>query len=276
MLRACPACGFISEKPVAEDLGTESFLLCPECGLQHVCGIDNAVPVFQDFSQATAAMSACAGGNGGGLRLTPNERTVLAWLGRNVHRHSPVLELCCESGRFLMALRSSGFEPLGMDPLASHVEVLRAEGITVAHGAVDSYPDGWPEAKAVVMLESLVRFPNPAGIIEGIRRRFPSAFLCVSVPAPRRSLKVPEFDRRLDYPPHHLTRWTRPALKRLLARAGYRSRSWVCHVRMNWNQGSLKKRLLRIAFAASLRLLGEFDYSICAIGLPVPEGSRKP
>jgi hypothetical protein len=276
MLRSCPACGSTSYRPVAEHLGAEVFRLCPDCGLQHIGNIATAVPVFQDFSAAVPATSGWAAGNGGGLPLTSNESAILRWLERTVPPHSPVLEVCCESGRFLAGLKSRDFDPLGMDPLPAHVEALRRTGLKVAPGSAEAYPSDWPEPSAVVMLESLVRFPDPAGLINAIRRRFPGAPLGLSVPTPRRSLRVPEFDRRLDYPPHHLTRWTRPALKHLLGRAGYRGRCWVCHVRMNWNQGSMKKRLLRIAYAAGLRLLGEFDYSICAIGLPKPERSWKP
>jgi hypothetical protein len=276
MLSPCPACGSISHRPIVEDLGEESFRLCPECGLQHVSGLDTAVPVFQDFSAAALDVPDRARANGGELPLTPNERTVLKWLGQNLPSHSHVLELCCESGRFLMGLRYRDFEPLGMDPLPTHVEVLQGRDCDVAPGSVDVYPPDWPEPNAVVLLESLVRFPDPAGLIGNIARRFPGTPLCLSVPSPRRSLKVPEFDRRLDYPPHHLTRWTPRALKHLLARAGYRARCWVCHVHMNWSQGSVKKKLLRIAYAASLRVLGELDYSICAVGLPNPKRNWKP
>jgi hypothetical protein len=172
-----------------------------------------------------------------------------------------------------MALEASGFRPFGMDPLPAHADSLKELGFEVARGSVESYPENWPEPRAVIMLESLVRFPAPKDLLTDIKRRFPAALLCLSVPSPRRSLKVPEFDRRLDYPPDHLTRWTRPALEHLLERAGYEGDTWICHVNMNWGQGSMKKRLLRFSCAAVLRVLGEFDYSICATGLPKPKRS---
>ncbi len=276
MLSSCPACGSTSNRPIVEDLGSEVFHLCPECGLQHISRLDTTQPVFQDFSEAAPAMPAHGEGNGAGLSLTANERAILRWLRRNLPPRAPVLEICFESGRFLMGLKSTGLSPMGMDPLPAHVEALRSHGFAVATGSVEAYPGNWPEPRAVVMLESLVRFPDPTGLVKSIRRRFSEATLCLSVPTPQRSLKVPEFNRRLDYPPHHLTRWTRQALERLLARSGYRGRCWMCHVHMNWGCGSIKKKLLRITYAACLRLLGEFDYSICAVGFPKSDRNRKP
>jgi hypothetical protein len=265
----CPACRSISNKPVAEKLESGAFILCSECGLQYVDPPAGSGPVFQDFAEAGRALfSGLETESAVRQVLTPNERTVLGWLGRALAPGAPVLELCCESGRFLLGLKSGGLEPFGMDPLAGHVEMLDRRGFSVKCGWVESYPGDWPSPRAVVLLESLVRFPEPIGLLEGIRQRFPSTPICLSVPSPRRSLKVPEFDRRLDYPPHHLTRWTPRAMLMALEHAGYNGRCRMSHVQIKWWKGSLKKKLLKAAFATTLRLVGESEYSICATGWP--------
>jgi hypothetical protein len=265
----CPACRSTANKPVAEQLESGAFNLCTECGLQYVDPQVADRPVFRDFAEAGQALFSRLQGEGAVAKvLTPNERAALGWAGHTLAPGAPVLELCCESGRFLLGLKSMGLEPIGMDPLAGHVEMLRRWGFTVKQGWVESYPGDWPSPAAVVLLESLVRFPEPIRLLEGIRRRFPRVPIYVSVPSPRRSLKVPEFDRRLDYPPDHLTRWTPRALLGALKHAGYSGHCRTCHVRIRWREGSLKKRLLKIAFAATLRLTGESEYSICAAGWP--------
>ncbi|MFH1221342.1 MAG: methyltransferase domain-containing protein [Candidatus Eisenbacteria bacterium] len=257
------------DKPVAEELESGAFILCTECGLQYVGPTVADQPVFQDFTEAGQALFSSLETEGAVAKvLTPNERAALEWIGHALAPGASVLELCCESGRFLLGLKSRGLEPIGMDPLAGHVEMLRRRGFAVKQGWVESYPGDWPRPAAVVLLESLVRFPEPIGLLEGIRRRFPRAPIYLSVPSPRRSLKVPEFDRRLDYPPNHLTRWTPRALLGALEHAGYRGKCRTCHIRIKWREGSLRKRLLKAAFAASLRLAGESEYSICATGWP--------
>jgi hypothetical protein len=157
---------------------------------------------------------------------------------------------------------------LGMDPLSRPVAMLREKGFTAAVGLAEDYPADWPEPAAVVLLESLVRFPGPTELLRSIHRRFPHALLCCSVPSPRRSLKVPEFDRRVDYPPHHLTRWTPTALRKALEQAGYRGTCAVAHVDLGRRGASWRSRILRRLFGLFLRMTGEDEYSLIGMGWP--------
>ncbi len=269
MPRPCPACLSKQDASLVERLEDCSFFRCAACGLQYVDPVPAATPVFRDFSDhAPSLPSDEGGGSGDELALTSNELSILRLLRRHIQPKATVLELCCESGRFLAALKRAGFTPLGMDPLPTHVAALRENGFDATIGMVEAYPPGLPAPKAVVLLESLVRFPEPLEVLTSIRERFPEALLCCSVPSPRRSLKVPEFDRRLDYPPDHLTRWTPAALRKALARAGYASESGLARVNLVRRRGSRRSRLLRRAFALFLRTTGEDEYSLIATGRP--------
>lgn len=269
MPRACPACLEETNTTLVETLEDCSFYQCAVCGLQYADPIPDNVPVFQDFTDCgLSLLSGLQQGRSVACALAPNERLVLHWLRRNIRRNAAILELCCESGRFLAALDACGFEPLGMDPLSRPIAMLRERGFTVEVGFAEDYPRDWPEPAAVVLLESLVRFPAPTELLGSIRERFSQAAVCCSVPSPRRSLKVPEFDKRVDYPPHRLTRWTPRALQRAMEHAGYRGKCRVAHVDLHWRRGSWRARALKILFALSLRLIGESEYSIIGIGFP--------
>ena len=267
--RGCLACGRRDGALVVERLIECSVMRCASCGLQYAAPVPAASPLFVDFSESGAALiSRLSEGERVGPLLTPNERMALRWLRRRLPGGAQVLELCCESGRFLAALREGGLRPFGMDPLESHVAVLKRGGFAVAQGDERDCPEDWPSPAAVVLLESLVRLPDPVGVLKGIRERFPQAPLLVSVPSPRRSLKVPEFDRRLDYPPHHLTRWTPRALTAAMAAAGYRCSPRMTHVDLKCWKGPARRRVVRLLLAVFLRLVGESEYSIVALGRP--------
>lgn len=269
MSRACPVCFKETATTLVESLENCSIHQCTICGLQYVESLPANIPVFDDFTDsAEAFFLSLEAGNRIYVSLTPNERSVLQWLQGHIPANASILELCCESGRFLAALQKYGFKPIGMDPLPRPIAMLGEKGFTVQVGFVEDYPQHWPEPAAVILLESLVRFPAPVEFLRTIYQRFPQAPLCLSVPSPRRSLKVPEFDRRVDYPPHHLTRWTPKAILTALENAGYRGKCEVVHVDIHWRRGSWRLRILKFLFALSLRLIGESEYSIVGIGLP--------
>jgi hypothetical protein len=176
-----------------------------------------------------------------------------------------LLEICFESGRFLAHLRHEGYQTFGVDPISNHVRNLADKGYTVALGLVEELPKDWPEPDAVIMLESLVRFPKPVRLLTSIRERFVMSPLIVSVPSPHRSLRVPEFDRRTDYPPHQLTRWSRKALVEALGKAGYVSKCVTVRVDLSkYNINPLLKKAAEIGY----RILGESEYSYLAIARP--------
>jgi hypothetical protein len=263
----CPVCNNAGVLDEVEVVDSGRILLCGLCGLQFVAPMPEK-SVFVDFSAAARELFKTLG-EGGDLpsMLTPSESLALKWVTHNLKKGDSVFEICCEVGRFMEAARRRGISPYGVDPVSGHVELLVLNGFEVNQGLHDAFPDTLLAPKAVVLLESLVRFPDPVGLLQSIRTKFPKSYLIITVPSPRRSLKAPGFDRRSDYPPHHLTRWSHQSLTAALNRAGYSSKVGTTFINANSLEvPSIVRVLVRIAY----RLIGEADYSYFAVARPKP------
>lgn len=262
----CPACGHPGPMRTGELLDEGAFRQCPGCGLEFVRPLPRGVPTFPDFSAYGRDLLDRISTSGGAEEaLLATERIVLGALRGSLGAGARVLELCAESGRFLAAARAAGFEVSAADPLPSHCAVLRDHGIPAATGMLEAVPAEWRAPDAVVLLESLVRFPEPGVLLEGIRRRFPNARVHVVVPSPRQSLKLPEFAQRLAYPPDHLTRWSRSSLQAVLHRAGYRAR--VQRLQAGVDFPTRRGRYGNLV-ALAVRLLNEGEVALYGTGVP--------
>jgi hypothetical protein len=262
----CPVCKSAGRSKQFEETDVGTFWLCDTCGLQFIDPIPSGVPVFVDFADAGRELFAqLDGGAVLAALLTPSETFAFRWIAKNLDLGEPVLEICCEVGRFMEAARKIGRRAYGVDPEIGHIELLQRRNFGVAQGLIEAVSGAWPIAKAVVILESLVRFPDPVGLLRSVRERFPDAPLIVTVPSPKRSLKAPGFDRRSDYPPHHLTRWSRKSLKIALENAGYSA----CITTTFINANSLEvPGLVRTGVRIAYRLIGEAEYSYAGVGVP--------
>jgi len=264
--RNCPVCAQTGVFPLIEKTDSGAIHICPSCGLQFAVPLPPECPIFVDFSAAAAEQFAATdGGASLDSLFTPSERHALNWLKRTLRPGDTVLEICFEAGRLMEGIRRAGFRPYGCDPIAGHVSHLASRGFDVCPGLLDAIPTNWPEPKAIVMLESLVRFPDPVGVLTELRRRFPKASLFISVPSPNRSLKAPGFDRRSDYPPHHLHRWSTPSMGAALKAAGYSPQIKRAFIDAN----SLEvPHAVRILVRLAYRAIGEAEYSYFGIGTP--------
>jgi hypothetical protein len=262
----CPACAHAAEFPEVEKTDSGVIQECTRCGLQFAHPVPPECPIFVDFAGAAAEQfAALARGADLDTILTPTERQAVKWIRRNVPAGGAVLEACFEAGRLLEACRREGFKAYGFDPVEGHVAHLRAHDFEVRQGLFGAVDQAWPDPAAVVMLESLVRFPAPVAVLTDVKRRFPRAKLFISVPSPHRSLKAPGFDRRSDYPPHHLHRWSPISLRAALQAAGYEATVGRTYIDAN----SLEvPHVVRLGVRLAYRVIGEADYSYYAIGTP--------
>lgn len=150
------------------------------------------------------------------------ERIALEIMEKRLCKDDHILDMGCGSGRFLAALRDSGFQPLGIDIAPEPVKVLKRLGFEVAQGTVEDFPKDWPAPKAIALFEVLEHLPDPVNSLKSLADRHPHSLLILSVPSPKRwylwrGKREPE-----DYPPNHLTRWSEKAIKIALKRAGYK------------------------------------------------------
>jgi len=156
-------------------------------------------------------------------RLTPAEKRALSWLKRKyVKRGSVVIDCGCGSGRFLRALKRSGFKAVGVDISEELVENLRTAGFEAMVGKAPDFPWDGPHA-AITFFEVLEHIPDPVPLLSELHRRFPETVILASVPSPKRASLLLKGQRGLsDYPPNHFLRWTPKALEIAFHKAGYR------------------------------------------------------
>lgn len=266
MKYSCPVCLTPNEVLLVEKVKQGQIIKCGICEVQFVVPLPSNVPVFVDFSLAGKEILANLNRkNNINKFVTPTEKAILKIINNKLKKGAVVLELCFETGRFLKSLLLNGFMPLGLDPIQNHVDLMNQALIKTKLGLLEEIDKSWPEPNAVVLIESLVRFPEPLILLKRIRELFPNSLLLVTVPSSRRSLKAPGYDRMLNYPPDHLTRWNQKSLSIALKNSGYSSTIKKIYIDVN----SLEvpwviKKIIKMLYI----LFGEGDYSFLAIGKP--------
>ena len=133
-----------------------------------------------------------------------------------------VLDIGCGSGVFLALLKNADIRGLGMDIAPQPIQVLRRLGYDAHAGTIEHYPREKGNPEAVCALELIEHLSDPVGFLADIHGRFPRATCFISVPCPSRVALRHGRRESFDYPPHHLTRWSKESLALALTKAGYR------------------------------------------------------
>lgn len=271
MILQHPITGHETHAEVAEWLPGCAYFRCPRTGLQWLDPMPANVPVFPDFSSYADNLLSVATPDLIKSAMPPNEQAAMEWVNKQLRPRSKIVELFAEVGRFAWLLRSSGYGVCLADPLASHVAVLRKYGFTTVQAANPAeLPAEWADADAVVILESIVRLPQPGAFMAELHARFPRAQVFLTAPSFHRPLKIPGVDRRAAYPPDFMTRWTVPALRELLASHGYISEGHMVTPRLlatsrdrRW-RGRIYEALMIVPMLVSR----EYKFSVSASGRP--------
>jgi SAM-dependent methyltransferase len=141
-----------------------------------------------------------------------------------------VLELGCGTGQFLALANARGHCAVGLDFSVDAVAAARSRGVTALCGGLDDLPRlvaADAQFDAVALFQLIEHVENPAEMLAGLRRWLrPDARIFISCPGPRRFTRLIDDQQAgvsdfWDYPPHHVARWTLPALRALLERAGW-------------------------------------------------------
>jgi SAM-dependent methyltransferase len=159
-------------------------------------------------------------------------------------RGARILDVGCGEGAMLWAALQMGFDPHGCDLAEPAVQLARGlVGPDRVHvGIIDNLPYSPGTFDAVIALEVLEHLLNPRMFLKRAAALLkPDGRLFLTLPnrhrvfaVLKRALGKPHSNT--DYPPHHLTRWSAGALRKLLRRffvtvgvgsLPYHSSSWA-------------------------------------------------
>lgn len=240
----CPLCQENMPVFLTEATTDYRFWRCAVCGLVFADPLEYSVAAYEEgYGAADSALNEMAeyarhlhyienlkGVGDLTPHLTPLERHALRWIRSNCPPGSPILDVGCGAGRFLLTLQRSGYDARGLEVAALPVRALQGLCLQVRQGTLDDFPPDWPEPLAIVCFEVLEHLSDPLGFVAATRRRFPHATLLLAVPFSASRSRRDEKFRKGDAPPNHLTRWTAAALSSLLTKGGYAATVDVVHV----------------------------------------------
>ena len=146
------------------------------------------------------------------------DRRRIAWMEKLTRGRSKLLDIGCGSGAFVACARDRGRDAYGIDFNDREISLGEAafdlEGHLMA-GDLLAMPLEWSEFDLITMFEVIEHLPNPKEVIDEVRRRLKrGGYLVLSCPNEKRW--QPAGRIFVDYPPHHLTRWTPACLRRFL------------------------------------------------------------
>lgn len=158
---------------------------------------------------------------------------------------STLLDVGCGIGHFLAAAQNQGWQVWGLDFDQNAVRVAREyfKIDTVDQVNVEAYISRFPNRrfKAITAFEVLEHMEEPKAFIRAIGSLLePNGYVAISVPY-RNS---PVWLRPHDFPPRHLTRWSRTSISNFLNNHGFKViHCWLGPV-------TLERILMRIKFSA--------------------------
>lgn len=230
-LVTCPVCGSAAGTPV-RSVGPYDVHPCPRCGLQFAWPLREPESGWYsgsaDYGQllgvdAAAQLGSAYAGRMRGVppieRLGPNH---LAFLGRTRMR-GELLDVGCGEGTFLaVAAQLSDVAGIELDPAAAEAAQSalgegRVRRLSIWELANHDAPGSYDVITLFEVLEHLEDPVAALGICRTLLR--PGGRLVVSVP--NRLRRNADSDP-IDWPPHHLTRWTSTAIQLAMERAAFR------------------------------------------------------
>jgi SAM-dependent methyltransferase len=142
-----------------------------------------------------------------------------------------VLEVGCGPGHFLERAASRQHRAVGIDFSDTAVAAARARGLQAFCGGFDElarHADAGARFDAIACFQVIEHLPDPDVLLSALGSWMrPSGRLFLSCPGPRRFTRLISEQQAgasdfWDYPPHHVLRWTLPALRAVLDRFGWR------------------------------------------------------
>jgi SAM-dependent methyltransferase len=141
-----------------------------------------------------------------------------------------VLEIGCGEGHFLAMAAARGHRAVGIDFSDTAVAKAQARGLRAFCGGFDELARHVGRAArfdGVALFQVIEHLADPDALFAALAEwTRPGARLLISCPGPRRFTRLIREHQAgasdfWDYPPHHVLRWTLPALRAVVARHGW-------------------------------------------------------
>lgn len=210
-LHRCPACGQGQSFKEIERWGEFFILRCVECGLEFSDPMRAGDSAWYDESYIVRHRI-----------IDDRVRSYYRWAVRHLSVRGRLLDVGCGAGVFVNFAIRNGFEAYGLDFSEEAVSLGRT------WFGLDRFflgsPRGLKEREnikdfnIVTFFEVLEHTEDPGEFLEEIKSILVDNG-CVAISVPYRD-RWP-IREQIDYPPHHLTRWTPEALQRLFERHGF-------------------------------------------------------
>jgi 2-polyprenyl-3-methyl-5-hydroxy-6-metoxy-1,4-benzoquinol methylase len=194
------------------------MLRCPSCGLEFSHPLASApdesqiAEIYEDRPQFV------------GQYIGWFHREFLA---ANPSPQGTLLDVGCGTGDFVRLSISHGYRATGIDPDSRAIEAGRRfhGGIPLcAMGAAEFFAQNDRQYDVITFFEVLEHLEDPRRFVETVKHHLADrGWIALSVPnndSPLLGL-YRKVTRIIDYPPHHLTRWSKRTMTFLLESAGF-------------------------------------------------------
>ncbi|MBI4371702.1 MAG: class I SAM-dependent methyltransferase [Elusimicrobia bacterium] len=220
---ACPLCGGTGPKVFVREARGHRLWDCRDCGTGFCDPFQNPGPAY--YERNADLYSSTARAETDPMSFEYDE--ALALLRRARAPGARLLDVGCGDGGFLHRAKAEGWAPSGLDFNPARAKALRERGFEIFDGALPELAARAPAAfDALTIFQVLEHLDAPNDWLRAASSLLkPGGLLVVGVPNRDRTFdpfQGPGLDV-IDDPPHHLTRWSAPALSGLLARAGFRT-----------------------------------------------------
>ncbi len=212
-LPGCPSCGQHTNR-VIDSHGAFTLRRCFKCDLVFA---DPMAAVDPSYYQGHIVYSHKTARDAQGERAHLDARRI-AWMEALTQPGSKVLDIGCGAGAFVACSRDAGRVAYGIDFNDQEISLGNAafnlDGFLMKTDVL-SMPKEWSGFDLITMFEVIEHLPNPKQVIQEVYRRLnDGGYLVLSCPNERRW--QPAGRIFVDYPPHHLTRWTPKCLQQFL------------------------------------------------------------
>ncbi len=212
----CPICQSVAVQNVIKEWPNYRLLQCEACGVGHA----------DPFQAADADWYATFLVYESGF----DEKYPLDWRHRKFLSlklplpSSPgLLDVGCGTGNFIKAAQDHGFIVQGLDFEPARAEFGKEHyNVPIEISTLKDHlkMGAWGKYDVVTFFEFLEHLDNPVDFIQDVKSALrPHGLIGLSVPNAERSADLS--DRIGDYPPHHLTWWTRDSLYGFLKQNGF-------------------------------------------------------